>query len=585
MKSRTSPLCNSTNNDYEKWSEVYLKKYCNLKKCSCLGNNLVIQSSLKSSETCDGCKENACDHINGVCSDTSGCKQGFLFGIYCNKTCEDWHFGRNCSKTCNCRNQPCKKSSGKCSTEGCQRGWHGDSCDEDQGTNEYINVGCVTDENDVTVSVLERASRMSDAFPTEDDVEDEGNVYNNVPSKKTIVEYTIAIGDLKHVIEEKQKNESFKEEYERKCEQYWPQEINRPMVVDQYKLTMKEETIYTIYVYRLLVLQNKKEQYKAVFEALLELFTVPETAIQKNNFCISIEKQENRTLQKNQMMYKEEFQRLQSMRPFYSAKMYTAAVSKEHTSKNYQKNVLAHDQYRPYLISYGIYRNDYINAVIIPGFSADSKFFVTQYPLMETVVDFWTIIYDHRSDIIVLLDPVNEGYAVDSKMFVTQCPLVETVIDFWTMMYDHSLELLFCWIPETRTIRFFSSGSSIMARKKKEMLQFDDFRIIKETENAHEEFQLTLNHTKNKEQISINVFTADDWTISNAPPSPEYMLDLLQRVQNCLETQKVPITVVCRGSTKIIRRSPSAKQGNTKVGATWVKRRFRAYNVEIKTSP
>ncbi|CAC5421818.1 PTPRC [Mytilus coruscus] len=81
--------------------------------------------------------------------------------------------------------------------------------------------------------------------------------------------------------------------------------------------------------------------------------------------------------------------------------------------------------------------------------------------------------------------------------------------------------------------------------EKKEMLQFDDFRIFKETENAQEELQLTLNHTKNKEQISINVFTADDWTISNAPPSPEYMLDLLQRVQNCWETEKVPITVVC----------------------------------------
>ncbi|CAC5421816.1 Tyrosine-protein phosphatase non-receptor type 5,Receptor-type tyrosine-protein phosphatase R,Receptor-type tyrosine-protein phosphatase S,Receptor-type tyrosine-protein phosphatase eta,Tyrosine-protein phosphatase non-receptor type 7,Receptor-type tyrosine-protein phosphatase N2,Tyrosine-protein phosphatase non-receptor type 12,Receptor-type tyrosine-protein phosphatase delta [Mytilus coruscus] len=744
-------------------------------------------------ETCDGCKANACDHINGICSDTSGCKPGFLFGIYCNKTCEDWHFGRNCSKTCNCRYQPCEKSSGKCSTEGCQRGWHGDSCDEEcnpghfgfscigfckgcyntscdiyegnctygcvegysgpicsvqefqeqpqtdpgpaiaggisaviivillvvvgiiiyrrrlrsiqkryandkkhiqsnenpymnqERNDEYVNVGCVANATDFTVSVHERASRMSDAIPIEDDVEDEGNVYNNVPSKISIVEYKIAIGDLKHVIEEKQKNESFKEEYEilpkglihphmegskdenkiknrflttwpydhsrvvlvgntkhdyinasyidsydkekayiasqgpqkntvrdfwhmvwqektgkivmvtqlqeerrRKCEQYWPQEINRPMVVDQYKLTMREETIYTIYVYRLLVLQNKKnqkerrvhhfhftqwpdhgvpdsiklvhfyrkvkhenrdqsgpmvvhcsagvgrtgtfiaidafyehgkkagyvdvmnyvqmmrkdrmnmiqthEQYKAVFDALLELFTVPETAIQKNNFCVPIEKQENRTLPKNQTMYKEEFQRLQSMRPLYSAKEYTAASSKENTSKNSQKNVLAHDQYRPYLISYGINRNDYINAVIISGFSADSKFFVTQYPLLETVVDFWTMIYDHRSEIIVLLDPVNED-----------APL---------------------WL------------------EKKEMLEFDNFSIYQEREKTIDELHFILNH---KRKRSISVFTVDDWTInSDVPPSPECMLDLIQHVVNCWEKQKCPITVVCR---------------------------------------
>ncbi|CAG2250516.1 unnamed protein product [Mytilus edulis] len=146
-------------------------------------------------------------------------------------------------------------------------------------------------------------------------------------------------------------------------------------------------------------------------------------------------------------------------------------------------------------MSYGKTRSDYINAVIIPGYAVDSKMFVTHCPLVETVIDFWTMIYDHSSRIIVLLDPGNEG-----------APL---------------------WL------------------ETKEMLQFDDFRIIKETENAKEELQLTLNHTKNKEQISINVFTAEDWTVSNAPSSPEYMLDLLQRVQNCWETQKGPITVVC----------------------------------------
>ncbi|XP_052059394.1 receptor-type tyrosine-protein phosphatase mu-like isoform X2 [Mytilus californianus] len=747
-------------------------------------------------ESCDGCISDECDRINGVCSNSSGCKPGFMLGKYCNTTCADWNFGKNCENTCYCRNQPCEKSSGICSNDGCKRGWHGDSCDKEcspgyfgfscmysckgcynrscdiydgnctdgciegysgpickdkefqeqsstdsgpaigggisaailvilltavaiiiyrrglpfkhkryasdsehhnqsnenpymnQERNEYINVGCITDENDVTVSVPERASRMSDALPTEDDVEDEGNVYNNVPSKKTIVKFNIAIGDLKQVIEEKQNNESFKEDYEilpkglihqhmegskdenkiknrflttwpydhsrvvlvgdtkhdyinasyidsydkekayiasqgpkkntvrdfwhmvwqektgkivmvtqlqeerrRKCEQYWPQEINRTMVVDQYKLTMREETIYTIYVYRLLVLQNKKnqkerrvhhfhftqwpdhgvpdsiklvhfyrkvkyekrdqsgpmvvhcsagvgrtgtfiaidalyehgkkvgyvdimnyvqmmrkdrmnmiqthEQYKAVFDALLELFTVPETAIQKNNFCISIEKQENKTLPKNQTMYKEEFQRLQSMRPLYSTKAYTAASSKENTSKNSQKNVLAHDQYRPYLISYGINRNDYINAVIIPGFSADSKFFVTQYPLMETAVDFWTMIYDHRSDIIVLLDPVNED-----------APL---------------------WL------------------EKKEMLEFDNFSIYQEREKAIDELHFILNHKRNREKRSINVFTVDDWTINtDVPPSPECMLDLIQRVVNCWEKQKCPITVVCR---------------------------------------
>ncbi|XP_052063941.1 receptor-type tyrosine-protein phosphatase S-like [Mytilus californianus] len=379
------------------------------------------------------------------------------------------------------------------------------------------------------------------------------------------------------------------EERRKKCEQYWPKTVNKATMVDNYRLTMTEEIYHTIYVYRLIILHNKTNQqerkvhhfhftqwpdhgvpdsiklvnfyrkvkskkcdkngpmvvhcsagvgrtgtfiaidalyehgkkvvyvdimeyvqmmrkdrmnmiqthgqYSIVFEALLELFTVPNTSIQKNDFCEYIQKQENKTLPTNQTIYREEFQRLRTLRPSYSSNEFTAANCKENKSKNSSTTVLAHDKYRPYLMSYGKTRSDYINAVIIPGYSVDSKMFVTQCPLVETVIDFWTMMYDHSSKIIVLLDPGNKG-----------APL---------------------WL------------------EKKEMLQFDDFRIVKETENAQREFPLTLNHTKNKEQISIKVFTAEDWTITNATPSPEYMLDLLHRVQNCWETQKGPITVVC----------------------------------------
>ncbi|CAG2257823.1 Tyrosine-protein phosphatase non-receptor type 7,Receptor-type tyrosine-protein phosphatase R,Tyrosine-protein phosphatase non-receptor type 5,Receptor-type tyrosine-protein phosphatase beta,Receptor-type tyrosine-protein phosphatase N2 [Mytilus edulis] len=370
---------------------------------------------------------------------------------------------------------------------------------------------------------------------------------------------------------------------------YWPQNINRAIVVDNYRLTMKEEIHYTVYSYRLIILHNKMnkqerkvhqfhftqwpdhgvpdsiklvkfyrkvrsekcdnsgptlvhcsagigrtgtfiaidalyeygkkvghvdimeyvqmmrkdrmnmiqthEQYEIVFEALLELFTVPDTSIHKDDFCGYIEKQQNKTLPKNQTMYSEEFQRLRTLRPSYSSNQFTGANCKENKSKNSTMSVLAHDQYRPYLMSYGKNRSDYINAVIIPGYAVDSKMFVTQTPLAETVIDFWTMMYDHSSRIIVLLDPGNK-----------EAPL---------------------WL------------------EKKEMLQFDDFRIILEKENSQGEIQLSLNHTKNQEQISINVFTANDWTISNAPPLPENMLDFLQRVQSCWESHKGPITVVC----------------------------------------
>ncbi|OPL21442.1 hypothetical protein AM593_04698, partial [Mytilus galloprovincialis] len=198
------------------------------------------------------------------------------------------------------------------------------------------------------------------------------------------------------------KKVNYKKECRKKCEQYWPQNINRAMAVDNYKLTMKEEIHYTVYSYRLIILHNKTnkqewkvhqfhftqwpdhgvpdsiklctpirtvqcqaiqnqiqtheragigrtgtliaidalyeygnkvghvniveyvqmmrkdrmnmiqthEQYEIVFEALLESFTVPDTSIQKDEFCGYIEKQQNKTLPKNQTWYSEECQLL-----------------------------------------------------------------------------------------------------------------------------------------------------------------------------------------------------------------------------------------------------------------------------------
>lgn len=42
------------------------------------------------------------------------------------------------------------------------------------------------------------------------------------------------------------------------------------------------------------------------------------------------------------------------------------------------------------------------------GYAENSKVLVTQCPLDKTVVDFWTMVYDHDSNIVVLLDQLNK---------------------------------------------------------------------------------------------------------------------------------------------------------------------------------
>ncbi|XP_076115504.1 receptor-type tyrosine-protein phosphatase epsilon-like [Mytilus galloprovincialis] len=236
------------------------------------------------------------------------------------------------------------------------------------------------------------------------------------------------------------------------------------------------------------------EQYETVFEALLELFTVPKMSIPRTDFFQYNYDIENMTCSLKEKLC-EEFKTLETLRPSYPASKFTAANLSKNMLKNSVRNILPHDDFRPYLISYGSTRNDYINAVIIPGYKEDSSFFVTQWPIKDTIVDFWTMIYDHNSRIIVLLDPI--------------------------------LERVQLWL------------------ERKKMMEFNDLCVIKENGSSLEELKITLNHKTKQDRRVINVLTTKEWQ-EGTLPSSNMMLSLLKRVGNCRDSQKCPITVVCR---------------------------------------
>ena len=45
---------------------------------------------------------------------------------------------------------------------------------------------------------------------------------------------------------------------------------------------------------------------------------------------------------------------------------------------------------------------------------------VTQYPLQETVLDFWTMVYDTDSTVVVVLELLNEVCTSYCKFFLYQ---------------------------------------------------------------------------------------------------------------------------------------------------------------------
>lgn len=56
----------------------------------------------------------------------------------------------------------------------------------------------------------------------------------------------------------------------------------------------------------------------------------------------------------------------------------------------------------------GIEGSDYINASFVDGYRQRSTYIATQGPLPDTVDDFWRMIWEHNSTIIVMLTKLKE---------------------------------------------------------------------------------------------------------------------------------------------------------------------------------
>ncbi|XP_048802121.1 receptor-type tyrosine-protein phosphatase epsilon isoform X4 [Lagopus muta] len=105
-------------------------------------------------------------------------------------------------------------------------------------------------------------------------------------------------------------------------------------------------------------------------------------------------------------LFREEFN---SLTPGYVQGTFEMANKEENREKNRYPNILPYDHSRVILTQVdGVSPSDYINASYIDGYKEKNKFIAAQGPKQETVNDFWRMVWEQKSAVIVMLTNLKE---------------------------------------------------------------------------------------------------------------------------------------------------------------------------------
>ncbi|XP_051928457.1 receptor-type tyrosine-protein phosphatase S-like isoform X29 [Hippocampus zosterae] len=171
--------------------------------------------------------------------------------------------------------------------------------------------------------------------------------------------------------------------------------------------------------------------------------------------------------------------------------------------KNRYANVIAYDHSRVLLSAIdGIPGSDYINANYVDGYRKQNAYIATQGSLPETFGEFWRMIWEQRSAIIVMMTKLEERSRVKCDQY-WPTRATETYGLIQVTLLDTVELATYC----VRTFALFKNGSS----EKREVRQFQ--------------------------------FTA--WPDHGVPEHPTPFLAFLRRVKSCNPPDAGPMVVHC----------------------------------------
>ena len=149
-------------------------------------------------------------------------------------------------------------------------------------------------------------------------------------------------------------------------------------------------------------LVGSQDLYKLAYSLLEEHLTLGSTSSTVTEFLTE-------TVSDTRLI--EEFDKVNTVRPELTPGDCAGAHREENQSKNRSILVLPPDKNRPYITSFqGNDCTDYINAVFVDGFAKLNEMIVTEWPLSDTIKNFWSMVWDYEATTVIVLNKPRSSY-------------------------------------------------------------------------------------------------------------------------------------------------------------------------------
>lgn len=172
----------------------------------------------------------------------------------------------------------------------------------------------------------------------------------------------------------------------------------------------EEDNVFDVFNYTKKMRQSRKflienlEQYKFVYDTIEEAMFCGKTwfPLSELHKRLKHKSQRNPITKKNE--YLREYEKICRMTSKFSIGDCAGGHRVENREKNRDVSTVPPDNFRPYLTSFQTNDStDYINAVFVDGYTRSKEYIVTEWPLHKTISDFWSLVYDHDCNSVILL--------------------------------------------------------------------------------------------------------------------------------------------------------------------------------------